>query len=155
MTEETASARPIRTVAPDDVAPPLGPYSHAVVVPAGAEWLVVSGQIGVDGSGEIVDGIEAQSQAAFRNLHRIVSASGFSFGDIVSTRTYLTSVEDIPVFREVRDHIFAEFLPAGPYPTSTMVVARLANDRFLVEIEAVAARVPDLNPAPRGDVSTK
>jgi len=36
-----------RKLNPSTIAPPGGRYTHAIEVPPGARWLVVSGQVGV------------------------------------------------------------------------------------------------------------
>jgi enamine deaminase RidA (YjgF/YER057c/UK114 family) len=122
---------------------PSGPYSHAIRVPPHAEWLYVSGQIPVDEEGEVVGvgDLETQIGQVFSNLDATLRSAGFGFRDVVKMTTFLVRAEDVPVFREIRDPYYRRHFPSGIYPTSTLVaVQRLANEAFLLEIEAVAAR---------------
>jgi enamine deaminase RidA (YjgF/YER057c/UK114 family) len=122
---------------------PLGPYSHAIRVPPNAEWLYVSGQISVDERGEVVGvgDLAAQIDQVFANLDATLRSAGFDFRDVVKMTTFLVRSEDVPEFRELREPYYRRHFPSGVYPTSTLVaVQRLANEAFLLEIEAVAAR---------------
>jgi enamine deaminase RidA (YjgF/YER057c/UK114 family) len=132
----------LRRVRPDEVAAPMGPYVHAIEIPAAAEWLVVSGQTGVDETGNVVEGgIEAQTRAVFRNLGAVLAGAGFAFADVVKLTTYLTDGALLPAFRAFREGLYAEHFPDGAHPTSTLaIVTGLARPEFLVEIEALAAR---------------
>ena len=47
---------------------PAGAYSHSVKVPAGAEWLVIAGQVGIDGKGKLQAGARKQAEQSFRNI---------------------------------------------------------------------------------------
>ena len=133
-----------RTVRPDDVAAPMGPYVHAIAVSPGAEWLVVSGQTGVDESGDVVEGgIRTQTRAVFRNIEGVLHAQGYGWGDVVKLTTYLTDREVVGDFRSTRDELFGGFFPDGAFPASTLAIVQgLASPEFLVEIETLAARRP-------------
>jgi enamine deaminase RidA (YjgF/YER057c/UK114 family) len=125
---------------------PSGPYSHAIRIPPTAEWLYVSGQIPVDESGEVVGvgDLAAQIGQVFANLDATLRSAGFDFRDVVKMTTFLVRAEDVPAFRELRAPYYRRHFPSGVYPTSTLVaVRRLANEAFLLEIEAVAARAAD------------
>ena len=130
-------------IRPDSVAAPMGPYAHAIAVPSSAEWLIVSGQTAVDQMGSVVaGGIEEQTRQVFRNLEGVLASAGFGFADVVKLTTYLTDDALVETFRATRDESYAELFPDGAYPASTLaIVAGLARPEFLVEIEAIAARL--------------
>jgi 2-iminobutanoate/2-iminopropanoate deaminase len=122
---------------------PSGPYSHAIRVPPNAEWLYVSGQIPVDERGEVVGvgDLAAQIDQVFANLDATLRSAGFEFRNVVKMTTFLVRADDVPAFRELRAPYYRTHFPSGVYPTSTLVaVQRLANEAFLLEIEAVAAK---------------
>jgi 2-iminobutanoate/2-iminopropanoate deaminase len=122
---------------------PSGPYSHAIRVPPNAEWLYVSGQIPVDERGEVVGvgDLAAQIDQVFANLDATLRSAGFEFRNVVKMTTFLVRADDVPAFRELRAPYYRRHFPSGVYPTSTLVaVQRLANEAFLLEIEAVAAK---------------
>lgn len=133
----------LRFLNPSTLSDPLGPYSHAVEVPAGARWLYLAGQVSVDELGEIVGrgDLLRQVQQVFGNLDRLLMAGGYGWADVVATRTYLTRKADVETYRSERSPFYERYFPFGVYPTSTLlVVERLAHEDFLLEIEAVAAR---------------
>jgi enamine deaminase RidA (YjgF/YER057c/UK114 family) len=123
---------------PKTVAPPLSRYSHAVEVPAGVRMLHVSGQVGVRPDGTLARGAEAQLEQAWRNLLAILEEAGMGVEHIVKVTAFLTPGVEMRAYRTVRDRILG-----GAAPASTLVVvAGLASDDYLCEIEAIAGR-PD------------
>ena len=107
-------------------------YSHAIKV---GNTIYVAGQVGIGEDSKVVDGgFEAQAKQALENLKRVLEASGASFKDVVKLNTYVTTMEFMPVYRELRRSYFGDH-----YPASTLIqVAGLALPEFLIEIEAVA-----------------
>lgn len=122
---------------PDNVHPPLGSYSHTIEVPSNARWLVISGQVGMDSKGRIVQGISAQSERALRNVLACLRANKMNKRDLVKTTTYITDARFVMAFRDARRKVFGDDCA----PTSTLVVIdALASPELLVEVEAWAAK---------------
>ncbi len=107
-------------------------YSHAIKV---GNIIYVSGQVGIGEDNKVAaGGFETQAKQALENLKRVLEASGAYFKDVVKLNTYVTTMEFLPVYRELRRSYFGDH-----YPASTLVqVAGLALPEFLIEIEAVA-----------------
>ncbi len=119
---------------PTGVAPPLGNgYSHAVSV---AGVIYAAGQIGMDPSGKIVDGFEAQAHSAFENMKIVLAAAGAELSHIVKVTVLLVELSDLPTYRGVREN----YIPHRPAST-LMVVKSLATPELRFEVEAIA--VPD------------
>ena len=113
-----------------------GKYSLGAELPAGARILSVSGQVGVDSRGKILDGIEKQVTQVFKNIGQVLKAGGMGFKDVVKVNVFLTDSRFIPTYRSVRDQFISE-----PYPASTLlVISALADPAMLVEVEVVAAK---------------
>ena len=111
----------------------IGPYSQAIE----SDGLVYcSGQSGLDpATGQLVDGIEAQTRRVMLNLTAVLAAAGLSTGDVVKTTIFLADMEDFTTVNT----IYAEYFKA-PYPArSTVEVARLPRDAR-IEIDVVAKR---------------
>ncbi|TGV06119.1 RidA family protein, partial [Mesorhizobium sp. M00.F.Ca.ET.186.01.1.1] len=51
---------------PETVAPPVGSYAHLTILPRDAELLVLSGQVGMDPSGNLPDEVEQQLRLALQ-----------------------------------------------------------------------------------------
>lgn len=121
-------------IAPDTVAPPVGPYSHGVLSQGPGRWLHVAGQIGTDRAGQLAPGFEAQAHQAWRNLVGVLQAAGMDVSHLVKVTTYLTNAADLPKLGAVR----AGYLGTAR-PASTLVVAAaLAHPDWCFEVEAVA-----------------
>ncbi|MEU6115116.1 RidA family protein [Streptomyces sp. NPDC047117] len=120
-------------------APPVNGYSHAVTF--NGPMVAVSGQVPVDGDGNLVgkNDAEAQVRQVYANLSTALRAAGTDLAHVVKLTVYLTDLGDLAAFRRVRDeHQDAERPPA----CSLVQVAGLVQPDFRVEIEAFA-EVPE------------
>jgi reactive intermediate/imine deaminase len=116
--------------------PPTNGYSHAVTFTG--PMVVVSGQVPLDSSGQLVGHGDAaeQTRQVFRNLETALAAAGATMADVVKLTIYLTDLTDLPAFRAARD----EFVdPARPPASSLVQVAGLVHPGFRVEVDAIAA----------------
>jgi 2-iminobutanoate/2-iminopropanoate deaminase len=121
---------------PADIAPPAANYSHATSVPPSARWLYLSGQVGVAPDGTIPVDIAAQAELCFRNIDAILRAADMAPADLVRLTTYLLDPDDRAAYMAVRDRFVG-----SPPPASTLVViSALADPRYKIEVEAVAAK---------------
>jgi 2-iminobutanoate/2-iminopropanoate deaminase len=125
-----------RKLNPSTIAPPGGRYTHAIEVPPGARWLVVSGQVGVAPDGSTPGDIGGQTENCFRNIGAILESAGMSLADVVKITVFLTREDDIAGFRAARDRMIGEALPAS----TLVVVSQLVRPEWRVEIEALAAK---------------
>jgi len=108
----------------------IGAYSQAVKA-GGTVYL--AGQIGLDPTtGQLVDGIENQTQRVFRNLAAIAAASGGSLADAVKVTVYLA---DLAHYVKVNE-IMATYFTA-PYPARSAVAVAALPRGALVEIDAI------------------
>lgn len=122
---------------PASVAPPVGSYSHAVLVETGdAIWIHVSGQLALDEDGVLVGlgDLAAQTEQAFENLRRILGAYGASFDDVVKIQTFVTTFDGFAESREVR----ARYLPTNRPASTAVRVAALVMPDALIEVDLVA-----------------
>jgi enamine deaminase RidA (YjgF/YER057c/UK114 family) len=126
----------MRQLKPAGVAPPFSHYSHGVEVGAGARWLHISGQVGIDPDGRLATDAAGQMELAWRNVLAILEDARMGPRDLVKVTAFLVRGSDTPLYREVRDRMLD-----GAEPASTLlIVAGLAHPDWLVEIEAIAAR---------------
>lgn len=126
---------------PQGVHAPPGKYSHAAKVEEGRALLVVAGQVALDTDGELVGegDVRAQTRQVFRNMEAVLAGAGASFADVIEFTYYVVGREHTAGFIEARTSIFDAAYPDGRYPPATLlVVAGLANERFLVEVSALA-----------------
>ena len=112
-------------------ATPIGPYRP--IVRAG-EWLIVSGQLGLQ-DGTLVDGVAEQTRVAIENLAGHLASEGAELADVAKTLCFLADMDDFAVFNEAYGVGFGDHRPAR----STVGVAGLPL-AARVEIEAWAYR---------------
>lgn len=129
------------TLNPDSLPAPFKKrFSHGKLVPADAQWLYTAGQTGRDVDGRIGDGIEEQADFAMRNLYNIVVEAGMSSDDVIKMTIYYLDPAHLPTIVAARNRYFGDdFRPAS----TAVGISALANPAYLVEVELVAARVPE------------
>jgi len=114
-------------------------YSHVVEITGPGRIIYIAGQLGLDHSGKLVGApgdFRAQTRQTFENLKLALAAVGATFDQVVKLNNYLTDISHLAILREVRD----EFINPGTPPASTTLqISRLALERALIEVEAVAA----------------
>jgi reactive intermediate/imine deaminase len=108
----------------------LGPYSQAV---RAGNTVYLSGQLGLDpATGNLVEGIAAQTHQVFRNLRAVAQAAGGELDHIVKLTILMV---DLAEFATVNEIMATYFEP--PYPArATYQVAALPKAARL-EIEGI------------------
>jgi enamine deaminase RidA (YjgF/YER057c/UK114 family) len=129
-----------RNVNPEELAPARG-FSHATIA-GDTVWL--GGQIGSDGTGEVVErgDIVAQFARAIQNVAIALDAAGCVPEDTVKLTYYVTEMQ---LYRDNLNAIGAAYREVfgRHYPASTLIEVRsLFAPHALVEIDAIAVRRP-------------
>lgn len=113
----------------------VGPYSQGV---RAGDLVFASGQLPIDpATGEMPQGIEAQTRRALANLSAVLQAGGASLANVVKTTVFLKDMNEFAAMNAVYAEHFAAQHPAR----STIEVARLPRDAR-VEVEAIALAAP-------------
>lgn len=131
----------IKIVNPEVLAKPLGQYSHLTRVKA-SEFLFIAGQVAADKDGNIVgaDDFDGQCRQVFANIEAALASEGASFANVVEFTTYLVRSQDIPKFMQYRLREFPRLFPNRAYPPNTLlIIDRLVQESFLIEVQTVAA----------------
>jgi len=126
---------------PDALGKPLGQYSHVTRVKAN-EFLFIAGMLSADKGGNIVgvDDFDAQCTQVFANVEAALKSAGAGWGNVVQFTTYLVHSQDIPKFMTYRLREFPKMFTNGIYPPNTLLmVDRLVQEPFLVEVQTIAA----------------
>lgn len=108
----------------------IGPYSQAI---SANGMVYTSGQIGLTPSGELVQGIEAQTRQVLENLSEVLGASNSSLNQVIKTTIFLSDMEHFGIVNGIYAEFFGDHKPAR----STVAVKILPKDA-LVEIECIA-----------------
>jgi len=126
---------------PDTLGKPLGQYSQITRVKA-SEFLFIAGQVATDKGGQTIGGgdFDAQCRQTFANIEAALKSQGATFANVVEFTTYLVHSQDIPKFMQFRLREFPRMFPNGVYPPNTLlIVDRLVQEPFLIEVQTVAA----------------
>jgi enamine deaminase RidA (YjgF/YER057c/UK114 family) len=108
-------------------------FTQGVIAPA-AKTVYVGGQLGADSSGKLLDGAEAQSAQAMRNVLTVLAAAGTGPEHVVKLNIYIVDSVD------AQAGYMASAAVWGTHRTAITVVTTAGHARpgALVEIDAVA-----------------
>ena len=111
----------------------IGPYRQSI--DAGA-FIFISGQIPVNPeTGNIPEGITAQTAQSISNIKAILAEAGLSVDNVVKTTVFLADMGDFAAMNAV----YAENFTA-PFPARSAVAVKELPKQVLVEIEVIAAK---------------
>jgi len=131
----------IKIFNPDGLARPAGTYTH--VAHAKTQQVVfIAGQVPMDASGNTVgkDDFEAQCAQVYTNIHIALRSVGADWNNVVQFTSYLVRPQDAAAFRAYRGREFPKMFPGGAYPPNTLlIISRLADEAYLLEVQTVAA----------------
>jgi reactive intermediate/imine deaminase len=110
----------------------IGPYSQGYEVNG---LVYTSGQIPVNpATGEIPEGIAAQTEQSCKNAGAILEAAGSGFDKVFKTTCFLAEITDFVAFNEV----YAKYFTSKP--ARSCVAVKDLPKGVLCEIEAIAVK---------------
>jgi len=110
----------------------IGPYSQAYEA---GSFIFTSGQIPINPeTGEIPEGIAAQTEQSCRNIGAILEAAGVDFSKVFKTTCFLADMNDFAAFNEV----YAKFFTSKP--ARSCVAVKTLPKGVLCEVEAIAEK---------------
>ena len=120
-----------KVVATEKAPAAIGPYAQANII---GNFVFTSGQLGMDpATGELKEGLEAQTHQVFANLKAILEEAGTGLDKVIKTTCFLQSMDDFAAMNAIYATYFEGDMPSR----SAVEVAKLPKGG-LVEIEAVA-----------------
>jgi 2-iminobutanoate/2-iminopropanoate deaminase len=111
-----------------------GGYSQAMDISGAQRLLFVSGQVPETVTGTVPADFPAQARLVWQNVIAQLEAAGMSIGNLVKVTTFLSSREFAIANREVRQEMLK-----GHGPALTVIITDIFDEKWLVEIEAIAA----------------
>lgn len=112
-------------------------HCAATVVPSGVETVYVSGQVGVAPDGTVPATFTEQAHQAWRNLIAVLAAAGCTLDDVAQLTFLVSDRSHRAENRTIRDHYLG-----GRGPAMHILVTDLWDERWMIEIAAVAVRSP-------------
>ena len=114
-----------------------GGYSQALEIQPGARLMFTAGQVGVAPDGTTADGFAAQADQTWANILALLAEGGMGVDDIVKVTGYIVGHENFPAYAAARKKALGGIRPAS----TAIIVPALALPEWVVEIEAVAAKI--------------
>jgi enamine deaminase RidA (YjgF/YER057c/UK114 family) len=126
-----------RVIHPPAWVPSANPYSYGI---KSGDTLFLAGLVSRDGrDNSVVAGdMTSQTRTVMQNAGAILTAAGMTFGDVVSSRVYIT---DSRLFGDMNTMYRGHF--KDDPPARATVISPLMGPQYLVEITMVAVRGDD------------
>jgi len=120
---------------PDNIAKPIGSYSHVTKISRNAEMYVFSGQIGIDKDGQIPETFNLQVTNTMNNIVDILASQQLSPDHVVKVNIWATEEIDWDHFYDIWNRVF------GPTPPSMTIayVQGLGLPDLKIELDVWAA----------------
>ena len=123
----------LNKIATDKAPGAIGPYSQAIQM---GNLLFTSGQLGIiPETGELAQGVEAQTEWALKNLGAILAEADMSYANVLKTTVFVADLADFAKVNAVYQTFFD-----GAYPARSCVQVAALPKGGLVEIECIAAK---------------
>ncbi|MFO7830005.1 MAG: RidA family protein [Bacteroidales bacterium] len=111
----------------------IGPYSQAVEING---TLYISGQVPIiPETGEMPEGIQAQTEQVMKNIGAILNAAGYSYDHVVKSTCLLSDMDNFKAMNEV----YGAYYKVNPPARAAYGVVKLPLGA-LIEIETIAIK---------------
>ncbi len=111
----------------------IGPYSQAIEANG---MVFISGQIPINReTGNVPEGIEAQSEQVMKNIGYILEEAGCNYSNVVKTTCLLSDMTNFKAMNEV----YAKYFNEAPPARAAFAVKELPLG-VLLEVEAIAVK---------------
>lgn len=121
----------MRLINSPDIAPALGPYSHAVI---DGNQIYCSGQLPLNEQGQLVSsGIAEQVSQVFENIQSVLKVCGSDAHGVLKVTVYMTDLTEFSVLNE----LYAKFFGAHRPARTTIEISKLPMGAS-VEIDVIA-----------------
>ena len=108
----------------------IGPYSQGMKI---GDLIFFSGQIPINPTtGEMPEGIEAQTRQSLDNVKGLLESQGLTFANVVKTTVFLDSMDDFATMNSIYAEYFVE-----PYPARSAVEVAKLPKGALIEVEVI------------------
>jgi len=124
----------IRSVQAPGAPQATGNYSQALEISGSERLLFVSGQIPETADGELPADFAGQCRLVWSNVEAQLRAAGMSLDNLVKVTTFLSDRRYGPENGAIRQQVLGDRRPA-----LTVIVAGIYEERWFLEIEAIAA----------------
>ena len=117
-----------------DAPQPVGGYAQSMEVTGASRLLFISGQIPADKEGQVPDDFESQARLCWKNVIAQLNAANMTLDNLVQVRIFLSDRKYTADYRKVRIEVLE-----GRQVGLTTIITGIFDEKWLIEIEAVAA----------------
>jgi len=130
----------IKIFNPAGLAKPPGTYTHIARAKT-QEVVFIAGQVPSDQSGATVGKGDFEKQCAqvYANIHAALKSVGGDWANVVQFTSFLVREQDAAAFRAWRGREFPKMFPGGAPPNTLLIISRLADPDYLLEVQTIAA----------------
>jgi enamine deaminase RidA (YjgF/YER057c/UK114 family) len=125
----------VSTINADAAPQAAGGYSQAVAVSGAERLLFISGQIPETTTGDVPGEFSEQARLVWRNVLAQLGAAGMTVANLVKVTIFLSSREYATQNGDIRREMLGAHRPA-----LTVIITGIFDQKWLLEIEAVAAK---------------
>ncbi|MGG1634430.1 RidA family protein [Paenibacillus sp. NRS-1760] len=120
---------------PENIAKPVGSYSHVTKISRNAEMYVFSGQIGIDKNDTIPADFNQQVTNTMNNIVEILASQGLSPDHVIKINIWATEEIDWDHFYGIWDQVFG----ATPPSMTIAYIKGLGLPELKIELDVWAA----------------
>ncbi|WP_339205709.1 RidA family protein [Paenibacillus sp. FSL K6-3182] len=120
---------------PENIAKPVGSYSHVTKISRNAEMYVFSGQIGIDKNDTIPADFNQQVTNTMSNIVEILASQGLSPDHVIKINIWATEEIDWDHFYGIWDQVFG----ATPPSMTIAYIKGLGLPELKIELDVWAA----------------
>jgi 2-iminobutanoate/2-iminopropanoate deaminase len=126
----------IKAFNPKSIAAPSGSYIHGMELPRNSRLVFIAGQTPVRPDGSIPESFEEQVELVWQRIGAVLGDAGMNYADLVKVQTFVTRQENLGKTSAIRKR----FLGDHRATATLLCISALADPRYLIEIEAIAAQ---------------
>ena len=120
-----------KVISTDKAPGAIGPYSQGIDL---GDIIFFSGQIPLNPqTGEMPEGIEAQTKQALDNVKGLLESQNLDFSHVVKTTVFLDDMKDFNTVNSIYAQYFVE-----PYPARSAIEVGSLPKGALIEVEIIA-----------------
>jgi 2-iminobutanoate/2-iminopropanoate deaminase len=124
----------LRPINAPDAPQPVGGYAQSMEVTGASRLLFISGQIPATPTGGVPADFESQARLCWANVIAQLRAAEMTLDNLVQVRIFLADRKYTADYRKVRIDVLE-----GRAVGLTTIICGIFDERWLLEIEAVAA----------------
>lgn len=123
----------LKTITPQGIYPPIGPYAQAIEATGASRLLFISGTMGLEPDSSLPPNFEAQAHRVWMNIDATLQAAGMGRQHLAKLTIWLANRDDWRLGAAIRQQYLGEQQVA-----MSVVQVGLVHPDWLIEVDAIA-----------------